>query len=66
MLVGFWIAGQLTDAFALGDGGHDWRSIWLYPAAFAGLVASLFALLFRNEVVAYTPAPTASPARDHG
>jgi nucleoside transporter len=66
MLVGFWIAGQLTDAFALGDGGHDWRSIWLYPAAFAGLVAILFALLFRNEVVAYTPAPTASPARDHG
>ena len=35
MLIGFWVAGQLTDAFALGDGGHDWRSIWLYPAAFA-------------------------------
>jgi nucleoside transporter len=65
MLIGFWVAGQLTDAFAVGDGGHDWRSIWLYPAAFAGLVAVLFALLFRNEVVAYKTA-TGTPARDHG
>ena len=63
MLIGFWVAGQLTDAFALGDGGHDWRSIWLYPAAFAGLVAVLFGLLFKNEVVAYKPAPTAAPQR---
>jgi nucleoside transporter len=65
MLIGFWVAGQLTGAFAL-DAGHDWRSIWLYPAAFAALVAVLFALLFRNEVVAYTAAPTGTPARDHG
>ena len=68
MLIGFWIAGQLTDAFAIQGGGHDWRSIWLYPAAFAALVAVLFGLLFKNEVVAYQPAPkaTGSPARDHG
>ena len=65
MLVGFWVAGQLTDALAL-DSGHDWRAIWLYPAAFAALVAVLFALLFKNEVVAYQPAPTTTPARDHG
>ena len=66
MLIGFSVAGQLTDAFALSDGGHEWRSIWLYPAAFAGVVAVLFALLFRNEVVAYKSAPTGTPARDHG
>ena len=60
MLIGFWVAGQLTDAFALSDGGHDWRSIWLYPAAFAALVAVLFGLLFKNEVVAYKPAPPAA------
>jgi nucleoside transporter len=65
MLIGFWVAGQLTSAFAV-DAGHDWRSIWLYPAAFAALVAVLFALLFRNEVVAYKPAATAAPVRDHG
>jgi nucleoside transporter len=65
MLIGFWIAGQLTDAFAI-QGGHDWRSIWLYPAAFAALVAVLFGLLFKNEVVAYKTAPTAAPARNNG
>jgi len=62
MLIGFSIAGQLTDAFAV-QGGHDWRSIWLYPAAFAALVAVLFGLLFKNEVVAYKAAPAGSPAR---
>jgi nucleoside transporter len=59
MLIGFWVAGQLTDAFAV-EGGHDWRSIWLYPAAFAAVVAVVFAVLFRNEVVAYKPSPTAA------
>jgi nucleoside transporter len=67
MLIGFWIAGQLTGAFAL-DAGHDWRSIWLYPAAFAGLIAVLFALLFKNEVVAHKPQSTGarSTAQGHG
>jgi nucleoside transporter len=65
MLIGFSVAGQLTDAFAV-DGGHDWRSIWIYPAAFAGLIAVLFALLFKNEVVAYKSAATSKPVRDHG
>jgi nucleoside transporter len=66
MLIGFWIAGQLTDAFALEGGGHDWRSIWLYPAAFAALVAVLFGLLFKNEVVAYKPGPAGAPVRPNG
>lgn len=52
MLFGFWIAGALTEAFAV-PGGHDWRSIWLYPAAFAAVVAVLFGWLFRNEVLAH-------------
>jgi nucleoside transporter len=67
MLIGFSVAGQLTDAFAI-QGGHDWRSIWLYPAAFAALVAVLFGLLFKNEVVAYKPEapPARSTARSHG
>jgi nucleoside transporter len=67
MLIGFSVAGQLTAAFAT-DGGHDWRSIWIYPAGFAAAVAVLFALLFRNEVVSYKQVPTtaATPAGDHG
>jgi nucleoside transporter len=67
MLVGFWVAGQLTDAFAL-ETGHDWRTIWLYPAAFAAIVAVLFGLLFKNEVVAYKPKSTGTQptAQGHG
>lgn len=52
MLIGFWIAGRLTDAFAI-DAGHDWRSIWIYPAIFAAVVAVAFLALFKNEVVDY-------------
>ena len=64
MLVGFWVAGQLTNALAL-DAGHDWRSIWLYPAGFAAVVAVLFGVLFKNEVVAYKP-QSRSTAQSHG
>jgi nucleoside transporter len=68
MLIGFWVAGQLTDAFAIGPGDHDWRSIWLYPAAFAGAVAVLFGVLFKNEVVTYRPQSTGTrpAAQSHG
>jgi nucleoside transporter len=63
MLIGFSVAGQVTNAFVVaGAPGHDWRSIWLYPAAFAAVVAIAFALLFRNEAVSYRPG--AAAARD--
>jgi len=66
MLIGFYVAGQLTAAFAV-DGGHDWRAIWIYPAAFAAAVAVLFAFTFKNEVVSYKERSAAgAPARDHG
>jgi nucleoside transporter len=52
MLIGFWAAGRITDHYAL-SGGHDWRSIWQWPAAFAALIFVVFALTFRNENVHY-------------
>jgi hypothetical protein len=30
--------------------GHDWRTIWLIPAAAAAVVMVLFALLFHDRV----------------
>jgi nucleoside transporter len=52
MLIGFWAAGLIDDRYAV-SGVHDWKSIWLYPAAFAAVIFVLFALTFRNEKVAY-------------
>ncbi|MFZ9003025.1 MAG: nucleoside permease [Robiginitalea sp.] len=53
MLIGFWIAGQITDFYASGENSHDWGNIWLVPAVFALGVSVLFALLFRNEAIEY-------------
>lgn len=48
MLIGFWVAGQVTDAFAQG-GVHDWYRIWLVPAGLAAAIFVAFQLLFRAE-----------------
>lgn len=48
MLIGFWVAGQITDHFST-NGAHDWQGIWLFPAAFAIAVLVLFYLTFKND-----------------
>ena len=50
MLVGFWVAGQVTDAYVT-DAGHDWAPIWYFPAGFALAVLVIFVLLFKGEKV---------------
>ena len=55
MLIGSWLSGRVVDAYALpGGAGHDWQSIWLVPAAMAGVVLVLFALFFRSTEKAET------------
>lgn len=53
MLIGFWIAGKITDTYLLEDATHTWETIWMYPAGFALVVFLLFALVFKNEKVEY-------------
>lgn len=53
MLIGFWIAGKIADAYLLSDGNHDWQTIWMYPASFALGVLLLFTVLFKNEKIQY-------------
>ena len=50
MLVGFWVAGKISDQHILADGMHDWEVIWMFPAAFAVGVMVLFILIFKNEI----------------
>ncbi len=54
MLIGFAVAGQITNKFALAEGGHDWQNVWIYPAGFAAAVFIFFALFFKNETVEYS------------
>ena len=53
MLIGFWVAGQITDIYALTENSHEWKDIWRIPGVFAFAVAVLFALLFKNEKIEY-------------
>ena len=32
MLVGFWVAGQISDSNLIGEGMHNWKQIWMFPA----------------------------------
>ncbi|NHN37355.1 nucleoside permease [Pseudomaricurvus alcaniphilus] len=50
MLIGFSVAGYITDSFAAGA-THNWQSIWLFPAGFAGVVAAIFLLAFKRQAV---------------
>lgn len=59
LFIGALVSGQVVDAFTTpGDVvTHDWRSIWLVPAAMAAIVLALFGILFREP----KPAPVAEP-----
>jgi nucleoside transporter len=49
MLIGYSISGVVADAFKTGENAHNWLNIWLVPAAIAGAVLLLFALMFREN-----------------
>jgi nucleoside transporter len=51
MLIGFFLAGKIYNSYALPEGGHDWKMIWLIPAGIAFVVLLGFALSFKNEKI---------------
>ena len=50
MLVGFRIAGKITDLYTIGS-SHDWTQIWLIPSGFAFFVLIFFILTFKDEKI---------------
>ncbi|MGI4886983.1 MAG: nucleoside permease [Janthinobacterium lividum] len=49
MLIGSLLSGQIVDAHQISASLHDWRTIWLIPAAIAAGVLVLFLLLFKDR-----------------
>jgi len=62
MAIGSYVAGHVVEWYEI-DGGHDWRSIWMIPCVFAGVVAVIFSLVFRDTSAdEQTTAPQAEAA----
>ena len=49
MLVGFAVAGMITDRYTTEASVHEWQQIWLFPAAFAAVVFLIFLFMFKSE-----------------
>lgn len=55
MLIGFKIAGMVTDAYKISENVFNYKMIWLIPAAIAAGVFLIFALFFKNEEIGKNP-----------
>ena len=53
MLIGFYVAGKISDQNLNIDGSHNWQAIWTFPAIFAAVVLVLFFIFFKNEEIDY-------------
>lgn len=49
MLIGFWVAGLITDHYKSADGVFDYTMIWLIPSGIALAVFLIFAAAFKDE-----------------
>jgi nucleoside transporter len=62
MLLGFMIAGKITDVYKLAEHQFNYKMVWLIPAAIAFAVMIIFALLFKNDRKKPINEPTAEKA----
>jgi MFS family permease len=50
MLIGFWVAGLITDAYKISEFKHDWEKIWVLASFIAALVTVLFFFTFNQKM----------------
>ena len=62
MLLGFIIAGKITDVYKLAEHQYNYKMVWLIPAAIAFAVMIIFTLLFKNDSKKGINQPTAEKA----
>ena len=48
-VIGSSVSGYLIDRYFIINGGKDWQNIWLCFAAYALVIAVLFAIMFRHK-----------------
>lgn len=49
MLIGFEIAGMITDIYKTSENAFDWKMIWIIPSGIALVVFILFAIFFNDK-----------------
>lgn len=49
MLIGFWVAGFITEYYKTQESALYWRNLWLSPAIIASLVFILFVIMFKDK-----------------
>ncbi|MBB2151822.1 nucleoside permease [Pedobacter gandavensis] len=49
MLIGFEVAGYITDTYKLADGTVDWKMVWIIPSIISLVVFLLFTVFFTDK-----------------
>lgn len=49
MLIGFWVAGFITEYYKAHDPAQYWRNLWLSPAFIAAIVFIIFFAMFKDK-----------------
>ena len=49
MLIGFMVAGWITDNYKTFEGKINWEMVWIIPAGIALIVFTLFFFFFKEE-----------------